>query len=201
MSFLPGTKHRKPTDRRHGIRVYRERVRMTDMIAAVLVVSILPLGLALAAVSDLFTMTIPNRISAALIAFFLVLAPLVGLAWSDMGMSLVAGLSVFAVCFSLFAINVMGGGDAKLLTASAVWFGFNHSLLVFLVAVGFVGGAVTLVFLLLRASANSVMAMGVTLPASMVTAKKIPYGIAIAIAGFLTFDQSPLYLLASGLLN
>ncbi len=174
---------------------------MTDMIAAILVVSILPLGLALAAVSDLFTMTIPNRISAALVAFFLVLAPLIGLAWFDIGMSLVAGLSVFAVCFSLFAMNVMGGGDAKLLTASAVWFGFTHSLLVFLVAVGFVGGAVTLVFLFLRASANSVMAMGVPLPASMVTAKKIPYGIAIAIAGFLTLDQSPLYLLASGLLN
>ncbi len=32
---------------------------------------------------------------------------------------------VFLACFALFALNVMGGGDAKLLTASAVWFGFN----------------------------------------------------------------------------
>ncbi|WP_105383949.1 A24 family peptidase [Neorhizobium alkalisoli] len=163
---------------------------------AILVLVVLPLGLALAAVSDLFTMTIPNWISAALLACFLVLAPLSGLAWSEIGINIMAGLAVFGVCFALFAMNVMGGGDAKLLTAAAVWFGFNHSLLVFLVAVGYVGGAVTLLFLLLRSQANSVMAMGIPLPASLVTARKIPYGIAIAIGGFLTFEQAPIYSLA-----
>lgn len=157
---------------------------------------LLPLGLAIAAVSDLFTMTIPNRISAALFLSFLVLAPLMGLAWPDIGMSLVAGLAVFAGCFALFAANVMGGGDAKLLTVCAIWYGFNHSLLAFLVTVGYVGGAVTLIFLLLRSQANWVMAIGIPLPASLMTAKKIPYGIAIAVAGFLTFGQAPIYLLA-----
>jgi len=170
---------------------------MTDTVVAVLILGILPLGLAVAAVSDLFTMTIPNRVSAALLASFFILAPLVGLSWADIGMSLVGGLAVFGVCFALFAMNVMGGGDAKLLTATAVWYGFNQSLLVYLVTVGYVGGAVTLVFLLLRNSSNSVMAMGIPLPASLVTAKKIPYGIAIAIAGFLTFGQSQIYSLAA----
>ncbi|WP_415926490.1 A24 family peptidase [Neorhizobium phenanthreniclasticum] len=169
---------------------------MASMVVAALVFCILPLGLALAAISDLFTMTIPNRISIVLLGGFLILAPLSGLAWPDIGMSLVAGLAVFGGCFALFALNVMGGGDAKLLTASAVWYGFNHSLLAFLVTVGYVGGAVTLIFLLLRVRANSVMAMGIPLPASLVTAKKIPYGIAIAIAGFLTFEQAPIYSLA-----
>lgn len=169
---------------------------MASLIVVFLVLSILPLGLALAATSDLVTMTIPNRISAALLAFFVILAPVSGIAWADIGMSLVAGLVVFGVCFALFALNVMGGGDAKLLTASAIWYGWDHSLLTFLVAVGFVGGAVTLVILLLRAQANSVMAMGIPLPASLVTAKKIPYGIAIAIAGFLTFHQAPIYSMA-----
>lgn len=169
---------------------------MISMAVAVLILGILPLGLALAAVSDLLTMTIPNRISAVVLASFFVLAPLIGLSWPDIGMSLVGGLAVFGVCFALFAINVMGGGDAKLLTASAVWFGFNQSLLAYLVTVGYVGGAVTVVFLLLRVSSGSVLAMGIPLPNSLVTAKKIPYGIAIAIAGFLTFAQSPIYSLA-----
>jgi prepilin peptidase CpaA len=169
---------------------------MISLIIATLVLVALPLGLALAAVSDIFTMTIPNWISVALLACFLVLAPLSGLTWSIVGMNIVAGLSVFGICFALFAMNVMGGGDAKLLTTAAVWFGFNHSLLAFLVAVGYVGGAVTLVILLLRSQANSVMAMGIPLPASLVTAKKIPYGIAIAIAGFLTFHQAPIYSMA-----
>lgn len=169
---------------------------MASTIVAVLVLSILPLGLAIAAITDLFTMTIPNRVSALVLGAFVVLAPLVGLAWPDIGMSLVAGLAVFAVCFALFALNVMGGGDAKLLTVAAVWFGFNHSLLVYLTTVGYVGGAVTLLFLLLRLQSHSVLAMGIPLPASLVSAKKIPYGIAIAIAGFLTYDQAPIYQLA-----
>ncbi|MFB9951677.1 prepilin peptidase [Rhizobium puerariae] len=169
---------------------------MVLAILALLVVSLLPVALALAAISDLFTMTIPNRISIVILAGFLVLAPLSGLAWPEIGMNLVAGFAVFGICFALFALNVMGGGDAKLLTAAAVWYGFNHSLLAFLVTVGYVGGAITLVFLLLRLRAGSVMAMGIPLPASLVTAKKIPYGIAIAIAGFLTFGQAPIYLLA-----
>jgi prepilin peptidase CpaA len=174
---------------------------MMTTVLAILVLAILPLGVLLAAVSDLFTMTIPNRVSAVLLLSFFVIAPLIGLSWPAIGMSLVAGLAVFGVCFALFAMNVMGGGDAKLLTATAVWFGFNNALLAYLVAVGFAGGVVTLVFLILRANANSVMAMGIPLPASMTTAKKIPYGVAIAIAGFLTFEKAPIYSLAATLLN
>ncbi|WP_105402487.1 prepilin peptidase [Neorhizobium sp. T7_12] len=166
------------------------------MAIAILILTALPLALAIAGVNDLFTMTIPNHISAIAVLAFLVLAPLTGLPWPEIGMNLVAGLAVFGACFALFAFNVMGGGDAKLLTATAVWFGFNHSLLVFLVTVGYVGGAVTLVFLLLRSQAESVMAMGIPLPSSLVNAKKIPYGIAIAIAGFLTFELAPIHLLA-----
>lgn len=169
---------------------------MVNVIAAVAILAILPLGLAISAISDLFTMTIPNRVSVGLLACFLILAPFSGLAWPEIGMNLVAGLAVFGACFALFAFNVMGGGDAKLLTATAVWFGFNHSLLVFLVTVGYVGGAVTLAFLLLRSQAESVMAMGIPLPSSLVNAKKIPYGIAIAIAGFLTLELAPIHLLA-----
>lgn len=167
------------------------------MIAAAIPLILLT-GLALAAITDLLTMTIPNRIPAVLLASFLILAPFSGLAGPDIGMSLIAGLVVFAACFGLFAINVMGGGDAKLLTAAAVWFGFNHSLLVFLVAVSFIGGLLTIAILMIRSQSNSVLAMGIPLPASLTTAKKIPYGIAIAIAGFLTYDQSPIFRLAMG---
>jgi prepilin peptidase CpaA len=107
-------------------------------------------------------------------------------------LSLLAASAVFAACFALFAFNIMGGGDAKLLTATALWFGFDHSLIVFLITVAYAGGGVTLLFLLMRSQAHTAMAMGVPLPASMATAKKVPYGIAIAIGGFFTFDQAPI---------
>ena len=160
------------------------------------ILMILPLCLALAAVSDLFTMTIPNGISIVLIAAFLVLAPVVGLEWPFIGMSLVAGLVVFLGCFGLFAMNIMGGGDAKLLTATSLWFGFNMPLVEFLVVVSFMGGMITLLVLFLRAKATTVLAMGVPLPASLVTENKIPYGIAIAIGGFATYEQAPIIQIA-----
>jgi prepilin peptidase CpaA len=161
------------------------------MVAAAIFL-ILPLCLALAAFTDLFTMTIPNRIPVILLGSFLVIAPFTGMEWSAIGLSLVAGFAVLSVCFTLFAFNVMGGGDAKLLTAAAVWFGFNQSLLFFLVTVGYLGGALTLVILLLRWQSNSVLAAALPIPNSLLMAKKVPYGIAIGAAGLLTFGEAPI---------
>lgn len=157
---------------------------------------IFPLCLTLAAFTDFLEMTIPNRIPVVLLGAFAIAAPLAGLGFADIGFHLLAGLLVFAVCFALFAFNVMGGGDAKLLTAAAVWFGLNLSLLSFLTYVAYIGGALTLLILLLRARSNTMMAIGLPLPGSILHAKKIPYGIAIGIAGLLTYPQSPLVLWA-----
>ncbi len=159
---------------------------------------IFPLCLAVAAVSDLLTMTIPNRVSAILLASFLIVAPLAGLSVQEIILHVMAGLVVFSVCFSLFAMNAMGGGDAKLMTAAAVWFGWNQALLLFVVYVGFIGGAVTLLVLMIRSRADTALAIGIRLPESLCSAKKIPYGIAIGIAGFLAFPNSPLMQAALG---
>ena len=115
------------------------------MIQAAILV-IFPLCMAVAAFSDLFTMTIPNRVSMILLASFLIVAPLAGLGLVDIGWHLLAGLCVFAVVFVLFAFNTMGGGDAKVLTASAVWFGFNDSLVVYMGDVAVFGCALTIRF-------------------------------------------------------
>ncbi|MFS8144015.1 prepilin peptidase [Rhizobium sp. BR 249] len=165
------------------------------MIAAAVFV-ILPLCLAMAAFSDLFTMTIPNRISLILIASFFVLAPLSGLGLQAIGMHLAAGAVVFTACFALFAFNVMGGGDAKLLSATAFWFGLNESLLFLMIDVAIIGGFITLLILLVRARSNTILAIGLPVPNSVLLAKKIPYGIAIAIGGFMAFPSSPLFLAA-----
>lgn len=169
---------------------------MAGIAVSYLVLCILPAGLALAAISDLTRMTIPNAIPAVILLSFFIFAPLVGLELSDIGMGIVAGIVVFVVCFSLFAANVMGGGDAKLLTAVACWYGFNQQLLVFLVATAFLGGILTIAILMIRAHSNTVLAMGVALPQSLTTANKIPYGIAIAVAGFMTCEYAPIVAMA-----
>lgn len=169
---------------------------MLGEVVALAVLISLPVALLWAAVTDFLTMTISNRISIGLVCAFVILAPLVGLSLGEIGLSLAAATCVFLVCFALFAANVMGGGDAKILTAASLWFGLTPALISFLVYVAYAGGAVTLLFLLLRWRASAVLAMGIPLPMSVVEAKKIPYGIAIAIGGILAFPYAPMALMA-----
>ena len=159
-------------------------------VAAIFVV--LPFCLAFAAFSDLLTMTIPNRISANLVGGFAPVALLAGLDLLQICLHVAAAAAVFAACFCLFATNIMGGGDAKLLTASAVWFGFNTSLVTFLLYVSAFGGLLTLVILLLRSQENLILAARIPVPRLLLTAKKIPYGVAIALGGLAAYPSSPL---------
>ncbi len=158
---------------------------------------IFPLCMSIAAISDLLTMTIPNRVSLALAVSFFVLAPAFGLPLTEIAMHLAGAGAVFLACFALFALNVMGGGDAKLLAAAALWFGFDSSLVEFLVYIAFIGGVVTVLIVLIRSQSSTIMAIGLPVPGSLLVAKKIPYGIAIAIGGILAFPSSPLLIAAT----
>ncbi|MDU0308254.1 MULTISPECIES: A24 family peptidase [Rhizobium] len=146
--------------------------------------------------SDLLTMTIPNRVSLIMVISFAVLAPLGGVALPAIGMHALGAAIVFGICFALFALNVMGGGDAKLLSAAALWFSCEPVLLTFLAYVSAIGGLLTLAILLIRSQSNTILAIGLPIPNSLLLAKKVPYGIAIAIGGFMAFPSSPLFLAA-----
>ncbi|MFB2567221.1 prepilin peptidase [Rhizobium sp. IMFF44] len=163
-------------------------------IAALL---IFPLCMSIAAISDLQTMTIPNHVSLALTVAFLVLASFFGLSFTEIGIHFAGAGLVFLACFALFALNVMGGGDAKLLAAATLWFGFDSSLIEFLVYVAFIGGVLTILIVLVRSQADTILAIGLPLPNSLVIAKKIPYGVAIAIGGIIAFPSSPLLIAAT----
>lgn len=159
--------------------------------AALLV--IFPLLVAYAAFSDLFTMTIPNRISILLIAAFAVMAPLSGFGLADIGWHLTAMAAVFAGCLALFATGAMGGGDAKLLTAVSLWFGLSAELMTFLVYTALIGGLLTLVLLKLRTPAGLYVLSRVPMTHNLTdTSKGIPYGIAIAAAALLCYPQTPM---------
>jgi len=85
-----------------------------------------PALMAFAAASDLFTMTISNRVSLVLAAGFLVLALMSGIAPYDILIHVGAGAAVLVLGFGCFAMGWMGGGDAKVAAAAALWFGFAH---------------------------------------------------------------------------
>jgi prepilin peptidase CpaA len=149
-----------------------------------------PALMAFAAVSDLFTMTISNRISLLLIAGFVVLAAFGGLSLYAVSMHVAAGLAVLTITFGCFAAGWIGGGDAKLAAATALWLGFDH-LLLYLVYAAFTGGALALVLLSLRNWALPVVLLGQEWAHRLQDTKRgIPYGIALAIAALVIYPET-----------
>src|SRR4051812_49596455 len=82
-------------------------------MADIALLTIFPALMAYAAASDLVTMTIPNRLSLALIAAFAAFALAAGLPWGAILTHVAAGALVLAVCFGLFAFRWIGGGGAQ----------------------------------------------------------------------------------------
>lgn len=160
------------------------------MIAAIIMV-VFPFSMIYAALSDVFTMTIGNRVSAVLIAAFLIVAPFIGLSWLDFGWHLAAFAAVLAATFALFAVGAMGGGDAKLLAATSLWMGFGPSLVEYILWATICGGVFTLLLLVFRKSSFSVYAGEVPILRRIVDEKDVPYGVALAIGGLLAYPQSP----------
>jgi prepilin peptidase CpaA len=160
------------------------------MILDSLRLALFPALMAYAAASDLFTMTISNRISLILLAGFAVLAVASGMPLAMIGMHVAAGALILVVAFACFAFGWMGGGDAKIAAAVGLWFGFDH-LLDFLLYSSLFGGALTLLLLQARQW---------PLPATLCKQgwllhlhhkeTGIPYGIALAFGALLIYPQT-----------
>ncbi len=108
-----------------------------------------PALMAFAASSDLLTMTISNRLSLALAGGFFLLTLITGMGLAAIGMHLAAGALVLTVCFGFFSQGWIGGGDAKLAAATALWFGFDY-LMDYLVYASLFGGVLTLLLIQFR---------------------------------------------------
>jgi len=149
-----------------------------------------PALMAFAAASDLFTMTISNRISLALVAGFLVLAVLGGMALPEMLSHIGAGAAVLAMAFGCFALGWIGGGDAKVVSAAALWFGFAH-LLDYLVYASLFGGALTLALLQFRQWPLPWSLAGQPWLLRLHDRETgIPYGIALAIGALMIYPET-----------
>jgi prepilin peptidase CpaA len=165
---------------------------MSMLDAAVLV--LFPLLMAYAALSDLFTMTISNMISIALVAGFCAIALLSGMPVGTLlAGHLAAGAAVLVLTFLFFMRGWVGGGDAKLAAATAVWLGWDH-LMEYGLQASILGAVLTLGLLQLRKT---------TLPAGLAArtwiarlherGNGVPYGIALAIAGLVLYPDTALW--------
>lgn len=152
--------------------------------------SVFPGAVLFAAAMDLFTMTIPNRVSLAMVAAFLFLAPLAGLGPWDMAYHAGAGLMMLTAGVLLFIPGWIGGGDAKLAAAVALWLGFEH-VVVFVVYVALAGGMLAAVLLALRRM--PLPGMIVAEPWAVRLHSRdggIPYGIALAAGALCVYPNT-----------
>lgn len=144
-----------------------------------LLLLVFPALLLYAAAMDILTMRIANTIAIALVAAFPVLALVAGMSPQAILLHLAIGVGVLLVGMVLFQFRFVGGGDAKLISAAAVWMGYEQ-LLPFMVWVTIFGGLLAVAVLAFRASPAGAL----PLPGWALRLHKqgegIPYGVAIA---------------------
>jgi prepilin peptidase CpaA len=149
-----------------------------------------PALMAFAAASDLLTMTISNRVSLVLVAGFLVLAVAGGMGLPDILSHIGAGATVLVVAFSCFAMGWVGGGDAKVASTVALWFGFAH-LMNYLLYASVFGGALTLLLLQFRQWPLPYALTGQAWLMKLHAKESgIPYGIALAIGALMIYPET-----------
>jgi len=149
-----------------------------------------PALMAFAAASDLLTMTISNRISLLLGAGFLVLAIASGMGPTEILFHVGAGAIVLAVAFLCFAMGWIGGGDAKIAAAAALWFGFAH-LMNYLLYASLFGGALTLLLVQFRQWPLPYALAGQPWLLRLHAKESgIPYGIALAIGALMIYPET-----------
>jgi prepilin peptidase CpaA len=160
------------------------------MAADIVRLLLFPALMAFAAASDLFTMTISNRVSLLLVAGFVLLALVGGMSLHAISMHIAAGLVVLTITFICFAFGWIGGGDAKLAAATALWLGFDH-LLIYLVYAAVVGCAFALLLLSFRKWPLPTALMTQAWALRLHDGKSgIPYGVALAIAALLIYPDT-----------
>jgi len=133
--------------------------------------------LIVAAVIDIRTFTISNKLNAAVA----LLAPVYWLSialtpWPGMAVQLGAGAAVFVLLAAAFYAGMMGGGDVKLAAALALWF----------------PPAGTVHFLILMSIAGGVLTLGILVWHRIKQREgrpEIPYGVAIAFGGLAILTQ------------
>ncbi len=156
-----------------------------------------PALMAYAAFSDLFTMTIPNRVSLLLLGGFFAMAALTGMGIWTVAMHVGVALAVLVLTFSFFAMGWMGGGDAKLASTTALWLGLG-AVFDYLALTAILGGVLTLGLFWVRSyDLPSVFHKQAWLVRLCDKQSGIPYGIALAISGLLVFPHSPLFTLVA----
>jgi len=161
-------------------------------VVQIVLVSVFPAGVIAAAMTDATSYTIPNRLSVFLAAAFIPAALAMGVSSQVFAVSVGLGVVGLALGIAMFALRWIGGGDAKLLAACALWLG-SSAVAPFLLWTAIAGGVLALGLMSLRKSPLPLSSFG---PAwfgrLMKPGGDVPYGVAIAAGALIALPGAPL---------
>ena len=139
-----------------------------------------------AAVGDVRTFTITNKLNLLIAASFIILAVPMGLGWSAILDHVKIGLIASVIAMAMFYIGIYGGGDFKMTGAVALWLG-SAPIVPFVFYTALAGGALGVTLIVGRA-----LARRYGLPKSPKWARRmlrkrsaVPYGVALGIGALL----------------
>jgi len=158
--------------------------------SAYLILLFFPFFMAYAAFSDLFSMTISNKISLFLLGGFGFFAWQIGMDWD----TLVNHVTIFAIALSIvfvaFALNLFGGGDAKLIACTSLWLGSET--MPYLFYSSMFGAVLALILLRFRTKILPPRLYEISWVKQLhQDGIGIPYGIALAAGAMVVFPNTP----------
>ncbi|GLQ19949.1 prepilin peptidase [Algimonas porphyrae] len=167
------------------------------MIVAFIVTLIFAVPLLIAAYTDFWSMKIPNKVSLAMAAGFVIALPMTWQGLPALAEHLSVGLVFFAAGFAMFALGWLGGGDAKLMAAISLWFGWGDVMPFVLYTTLF--GAALGIFMMLSDTLLPVRVRTSELGMRMFQGgKDMPYGLALAAGALFVWPTSSLFVALVG---
>lgn len=151
----------------------------------------------MAAIKDAAIMKIPNWISLLTAALFFAMVPFAWDGFAVLGEHVLVGLTVFIAGFVMFALGWLGGGDAKLLAATSLWWTWSDVVL-YIGYTGILGGVLALILLIGRKYAPVWLSTSSWGYGLFKEEKAMPYGLALAGGALLTLPQSEIFKVALG---
>lgn len=165
------------------------------MIFPLLLTIVFAAPLLVACYTDYTEMKIPNWVSLAMIAGFFLTLPITWTGLSGLGDHLLLFFIFFALGFATFAFGWLGGGDAKLMAAIALWLD-TGVIMDFVLFTALTGAALGLFIMISRRF----------MPVSIMTApvvsklyqggKDMPYALALAAGALLVWPNTQIFLAA-----
>lgn len=134
-------------------------------------------------------MRIPNMLSLAMIIGYIFYMLYMKHELYDVIIHVSCALSILILSYLLFVFRIIGGGDGKFIAVIALWYGWSQPFLEYTVLAGLLGGLLCLCALTVRNIAFY-LPIPVWIPDWLTKRDhKVPYGVALGIAGLLTIQD------------